>query len=1565
MSAVESRIVSLTFDNTSFQTKVGDTLSMLDKLKNALNFSKTTQSMGELQGAASKFDMSTMGSAIEGISAKFAALATIGITALANLTNRAIDSGIKIAKSLSLDGIMDGFSEYETNMNSIQTILANTKSKGSTLEDVNKTLDELNVYSDKTIYNFAEMAKNIGTFTAAGVGLDTSAKSIKGIANLAAMSGSNSQQASTAMYQLSQAIAAGSVKLMDWNSVVNAGMGGEAFKTALFETGKAMGTLANVPIGQSFNEWEASGNNFRESLQEGWITADVLTTTLGGLSGDMDAAALSAKGFSDEQVKSLLDLAATATASATEVKTASQLFGTIKEAIGTGWATSFRTVVGDFGEAKSLFTGLNDFIGGFINKSADARNELLAGWKAFGGREVLMQGFVYSLSAVTNALKPIKDAFREVFPPKTAGDLISMTVHFRDLAKTLSEFLASKADTIKGIFAGIFSIFRIGIEIVKGLVSVLKTIGGVFFGLLDGVDAGAAGVGNFISKLREMLVEGGGIAAFFNVINKAIQKFGDILLTIKDKITGIFGGGEGIPGGEKTSGVIEAVTDKLKVLSTIGDKAGNALSSIGDAFKRAFDKIKEILSAVWGYISNFFSTLGDKIGSVFTADAFSPALKAVNTGLLAGIAATFVMFFKKGLKLDFGQFGFLESVSKIFDELGGTLKAFQTQLKADALMKIAAAIGVLTVSVVVLSMIDSKRLASSMTALGVGFGQLVASMALLSKIESSPAKLVGLAVSLIVLSGAALILTVAVKNLSKLSWGELVKGLVGVLGTLQLMSMAAAFFGSNSKSFIRSGISLIVLSTALWLFSKVITTFASIPIGDIAKGLAAIGASLAVFIVTMNLMNSGEITKLGLGFVLLAFGLRGIKTVVEAFASMDWGAMLKGFFGMTVALHIIISALRAIPKNSGAMAVGLIIASAAIYILSKAVASMGNIAFGDLLKGLLGMGAALLMLTIAVNAMQGAVAGAGAIVLISGAMWILANVLKTIGSLSIGQLLTGLIGMAAVLVILGAAALALVAFPPLIPALFLMGAALMVVGAGFALFGVGAALTAKALVELGSAGKKSIETLVQVLNTVIKAIPGFVQAFAEGIVKLVNVLLDAAPQFIDKFDLILTKILDLIIKIMPKIAEAFGALIDTAAKIIIEKSPTLITAGMTLLINFMTGIRNNIYQITQLAIEILTGFIQSLADNVGMLMAAASNLMVAFIQGLMAHALNMVQAGVDLLVQFLNGIAVNIGKVVQAATNIITTIITSIAGMANQILQAGLNILVSFISGITNNISRIVSTATTMVTKLITEIGANAGRVITAGVDVAIKFLDGLVDNSIKFVDKAGALILKLLEGWTAAVKKYSGQIRSAGLELAGAIIDGITGGLASKAGDLFGSVKDLAGGAIGAFKGMIKSNSPSKVFYAIGLDVVQGFVNAIRRDTSAANTTQRLARNATEAFNDAISNLGYGLSNIDEFNPRITPVLDLSKVVRDSKDLTSILGSGSISAGLSLSTAASISRAANASRTIQSDNSTAAGMTTVKFEQNNYSPRALTANDIYRNTRNQISLAKEELSIP
>lgn len=401
---IDSKVVEMRFDNKDFEANTRTTMSTLDKLKAKLHFPGASKSLEEIGQTAKRVDFSGMSSGIQTVQMKFSALQVMGITALQNITNAAISAGKQLTDAITIDPVKDGFAEYETQMNSVQTILANTQKEGTNVQTVNKALDELNTYADKTIYNFTEMTRNIGTFTAAGVKLDASVSAIKGIANLAAVSGSNSQQASTAMYQLSQALAAGKVQLMDWNSVVNAGMGGQVFQDALIRTSEHLQTGAKAAI-------EAKGS-FRESLQDEWLTTEVLTQTLDQFATAADTqeeynAAVKKfvdQGYTQEQAKEMADMAKTAGDAATKVKTFSQLIDTLKEALGSGWTKTWQLIIGDFDEAKEVWTKVSDVLGGFINKASDARNAIV---KAAMGNPY--SDLAKNIQKVTSATSDYKD----------------------------------------------------------------------------------------------------------------------------------------------------------------------------------------------------------------------------------------------------------------------------------------------------------------------------------------------------------------------------------------------------------------------------------------------------------------------------------------------------------------------------------------------------------------------------------------------------------------------------------------------------------------------------------------------------------------------------------------------------------------------------------------------------------------------------------------------------------------------------------------------------------------------------------------------------------------------------------------------------------------------------------------------------------------------------------------------------------------------------------------------------------------------------------------------------
>ena len=371
---IEERVVQMKFDNQDFEKHASQSMSTLDKLKNKLNMKGASEGLSAVAGAIKKISFDPIAAGAEKVNAKVVAMESVIFTACQRITNSVIDTGKNLVNMFAIAPVTSGLQEYETQLNAIQTILANTSSKGTTLDDVNAALNELNHYADLTIYNFTEMTRNIGTFTAAGIGLEESTKAIKGIANLAAVSGSTSQQASTAMYQLSQALATGTVKLMDWNSVVNAGMGGEVFKNAILETARVHGIAVDQII-------EEEGS-FRDSLQKGWLTSEVLIETLENFTleqTEYNKQMLISKGYTEAQADAILKMAVTATNAATKVKTFSQLMDTLGEAAQSGWTQTWQLILGDFEEAKEFFTYLSDTFSDIINGSADARNNLLEG----------------------------------------------------------------------------------------------------------------------------------------------------------------------------------------------------------------------------------------------------------------------------------------------------------------------------------------------------------------------------------------------------------------------------------------------------------------------------------------------------------------------------------------------------------------------------------------------------------------------------------------------------------------------------------------------------------------------------------------------------------------------------------------------------------------------------------------------------------------------------------------------------------------------------------------------------------------------------------------------------------------------------------------------------------------------------------------------------------------------------------------------------------------------------------------------------------------------------------
>ena len=586
---IDERVVEMRFDNRNFESNVQTSMSTLDKLKEKLNFKNSSKSLENLNGAAKKVNLSGLSGAVETVHARFSALEVMGVTALANITNSAVNAGKRIVDALTFEPVRTGFQEYETQINAIQTILANTESKGTTLKQVTAALDELNTYADKTIYNFTEMTRNIGTFTAAGVDLDTSVKAIQGIANLAAVSGSTSQQASVAMYQLSQALAAGTVKLMDWNSVVNAGMGGQVFQDALKETARVHG----IAIDQMIKE----EGSFRETLSQGWITSEILTETLEKFTMTTEGLTeseiannrerLKSIGYTDEQINSIFKLGTTATNAATKVKTFTQLWDVLKESAQSGWTKSWQIIIGDFEESKTLWTSVSDSVTGMINKMSDARNDMLE--KALGGGSSKWS----KLAKEINEAGIATDDFQKALIRTARKHNISIDQMIKD-AGSFEETLESGwlttellVETIDQYTNSMDGMSESTDDAVAKLEKFQKVVADVWYGTYD----------NGAARVEKLTKAGYDYAEVQELVNKTVN---DHKLDLEDLSDAQL----------KNAGYTETQIQMLKALAAEAENSGSSLSQLIEEMSRPSGR---------SLLLDSFKNFGEEFGKIITA----------------------------------------------------------------------------------------------------------------------------------------------------------------------------------------------------------------------------------------------------------------------------------------------------------------------------------------------------------------------------------------------------------------------------------------------------------------------------------------------------------------------------------------------------------------------------------------------------------------------------------------------------------------------------------------------------------------------------------------------------------------------------------------------------------------------------------------------------------------------------------------------------------------------------------------------------------------------------------
>ena len=1069
---IDQRVVEMRFDNANFEKNVSTSMSTLDKLKKSLKFEDSAKGFENISKAAGRVDMGGLSNGVESVRLKFSALEVMAVTALQNITNSALNAGKKLVSDLALDPIISGFKEYETQINATQTILANTQKEGANIDDVNRALDELNKYADLTIYNFTEMTRNIGTFTAAGVNLNTSVNAIKGIANLAAVSGSTSQQASTAMYQFSQALASGTVKLMDWNSVVNAGMGGQVFQDALKMTARIHGI--------AIDEMIADEGSFRETLSQGWLTSDILTETLQHFTEFTDTyneESLKRQGYNEKEIAEIKQMGITATDAATKVKTLSQLYDVMKETAQSGWSATWKILLGDFEEAKESLTKFSNMLNEPLAAAADARNKILSegfssGWKQFlnegiedteGFKEAVLsigkeavpglEDLIEKAGGFEESLKKgwiTSDMLAEAvgtLTAKTAGlsdeELRNLgytrdqVTALEDLNKRIQDGSINLDDYAKkmGRVSGRENIILALTTAFEKLQTILGTIKDAFnevFEPLTGeelynvtvrIKEFVSGLALSEEALDNFKMTFKGAFAFVDIIGQGLKAFGQILGHVLEKLLPLGDGFLGVTGG--IGEWIVSIDEAIKSgdgLTKFVELANSAIDKLASGFKVAKDYVVEFIKS-WagiGSIKGLLATVSNGIASFFsgiveyaksskgTVSAIGDTIKKTVGTIWDTIKTTFKWIWDT-IKTTFKWISENISIGDIFAGLAGGGIFVAAKKLSDLIEKIKEAL---------------EKLFGSGEDSGIK-GKFAEVMDSIHDTLSSFAD--GIKVSSIVAIAVAIgILSASMNAIAKLDADEILKSLVSIGIMLAMLSgtmksISKTLNGLGSKGLIKASGSLILVTAAVAIMAGAMKKLADLSLAGIAKSLIALGGGLFILVQGLKSIEKTHISiSTSVVLIALATSCRILASALQKFSEMSWNEIGRGLIAMAGALVELVAAVSILSKYSDGKsllgALSIIAISLVLGKIAKALTKFSEMSWDEIDRGLIGMGYALAELTAVIailNQVGGGKSLVGAISVIAIVLSLnkLGDALKKFGGMSWGEITHGLAGM--------------------------------------------------------------------------------------------------------------------------------------------------------------------------------------------------------------------------------------------------------------------------------------------------------------------------------------------------------------------------------------------------------------------------------------------------------------------------------------------------------------------------------------------------------------------------
>lgn len=1029
---IDERVVAMKFDNRDFKKNIGETMTLLDRFKAALNFGGAEKGIKEVERAASDVKLDGLTKAASAVEVKFTAMSIASIAAINRIVTAAMDAGTRLVKSLSIDQVTAGFGKYEEKLMAMRTIMNAT---GKTVDEVNTSLEKLQWFTDETSYNFTDMANNIGKFTSSAVDLDVAVTAMQGIANWAAVSGQGVNEASRAMYNLSQALSTGSVRLMDWMSIENANMGTMEFKQTVLDTAAAMGTLTKVgekyfvTMDGKMSKTEVSAKNFRDTLKDEWFTAEVLLEVLEkyGEYADEIFKITQAEGVTAAEAMEMLGdtsmvLGQKAFQAAQEYKTFTDAINATKDAVSSGWMQTFEILFGNVEEAKELWSALGDELYRIFAENAEQRNEMLQEWKSGGGRDALLETFAKAWQNLLKIIEPVRLALRDLFPKTTATALLNFTKGLQALTDKFQLSLEASYTlhvAIKALltpFAILFEYMKAGAIIVAMLAAKGFELANSFLAAwvtgnpLKDLIVGIFGEDRYNRMAEAMATIIGKIADAFDNVKDAIKKFAkerDLVGKFKEII-------------DKLAEALKPLGDWLldKVVEGIEALANADYSNIGDFVYNVLDGMADKLEAIAGHLGSAKVSF-DGFTSGIVSSAFGKfavgiqdgwvQLKALNTTLKSTLALD---------KLFAGIKNQGQAVVDVVGELGAAFGRLVERLDPAKILVFAFGTSIVGLFTQVLSLTASLK-----KFVDAGTGVLTSTKGILDAFSAriKPNKVQQITNSILLLAGALIALALvpsdrlmaAAKALTMVGGGLLVfSAAMGVLNKLGLMNPEA--MKDLGDALIKMGASVAILSGALVILSAV-------DLDGIMGKIGALGLVMAELIamsVVMSIFNPStnktatQILKLSLSLLLVGAALRELLGI-------DWtgiGAAVSALGVVLLEISVVMLASSKASNKVGSQTLAMVVS---IYAMVKVLEALATLNTTKIIKGLPNF--ILIMSTLSLLFLSTRLAGDNAqkagigILALSAGLILIGEAIKSIGELDKDTVIKGTASVAALI----------------------------------------------------------------------------------------------------------------------------------------------------------------------------------------------------------------------------------------------------------------------------------------------------------------------------------------------------------------------------------------------------------------------------------------------------------------------------------------------------------------------------------------------------------------------